>query len=40
MLTALSDKSEAELVAEELEVVKRDQGYERVLNTLAGLLHT
>jgi glucose-6-phosphate dehydrogenase assembly protein OpcA len=34
----LSDKSEATLVAQELEVVQRDNGYEAVLNTLGGLL--
>jgi glucose-6-phosphate dehydrogenase assembly protein OpcA len=37
-LTSMSDKSEAELVAEELEVMRKDQGYEHVMNTLAGLL--
>lgn len=38
MLTVLSDKSEALLVAQELEVVTRDAGYEAVLKTLTELL--
>ena len=38
LLTIMSDKSEALLVAQELEVVTRDAGYEAVLATLAGLL--
>ncbi len=35
----LSDKSEATLVTQELEVVQRDNGYEAVLKTLAGLFN-
>ena len=37
MLTVMSDKSEALLVAQELEVVTRDAGYESVLNNLINL---
>ncbi|MEO8167472.1 MAG: glucose-6-phosphate dehydrogenase assembly protein OpcA [bacterium] len=38
LLPALSDKSEAQLVAQELELVHRDSGYEAVLERLTGLL--
>jgi glucose-6-phosphate dehydrogenase assembly protein OpcA len=38
LLTVMSDKGEALLVAQELEVVTRDAGYEAVLKTLADLL--
>lgn len=37
MLTVMSDKSEALLVAQELEVVTRDAGYEAVLKSLTAL---
>ena len=39
MVTVMSDKSEAMLVAQELEVVRRDAGYESVLKKLMELLN-